>query len=267
MIASSRSPPNTICATLSQILGGIALLGMLSSAIAVAPLSVSGNKILASGKPASFSGSSLFWSNVNWGGERFYNANTVSWLKNDWKSTIVRAAMGVEERGGFLQDPAFNKAKVKAVVDAAIANDMYVIIGWHSHKAENHCSAAIAFFEEMARTYGHHPNIIYEIYNEPLEVSWSGTIKPYAEAVVGAIRAIDPDNLIIVGTPNWSQNVDEASLDPITRYPNIAYTLHIMQAPTRNGCATKRKPHSIETLPCLSPSGAQLMPMVTVELM
>jgi aryl-phospho-beta-D-glucosidase BglC (GH1 family) len=224
--ASSRRPPNTICATLSQILGGIALLGMLSSAIAVAPLSVSGNKILASGKPASLSGNSLFWSNVNWGGERFYNANTVSWLKNDWKSTIVRAAMGVEEGGGFLQDPAFNKAKVKAVVDAAIANDMYVIIDWHSHKAQDYRSAAIAFFEEMARTYGHHPNIIYEIYNEPLQVSWSSVIKPYAEAVAGAIRAIDPDNLIVVGTPNWSQNVDEASLDPITRYPNIAYTLH-----------------------------------------
>jgi endoglucanase len=44
--------------------------------------------------------------------------------------------------------------------------------------------------------------------------------------VTGAICAINPNNLIIVGTPNWSQNVDEASLDPITHYPNIAYMLH-----------------------------------------
>ena len=212
----------------------VATLASLSSLIdAVDHLSVRGNKILASGQPASFSGISLFWSNVNWGGEKFYNADVVSWLKTDWKSTIVRAAMGVDENGGYLQDSAsaaFNKAKVKAVVDAAISNDMYVIIDWHSHKAENYRDQAVAFFEDMARTYGHHPNVIYEIYNEPLQVSWSGTIKPYAEAVAGAIRAIDPDNLIIVGTSNWSQHVDEALLDPITRFSNIAYTLHFYVA-------------------------------------
>ncbi len=224
--ASSRNTPHNIHATLSQVLGGIALLSMMTSAIAVQPLSVSGNKILASGQQASFSGASLFWSNVGWGGERFYNADTISWLKRDWESTIVRAAMGVENPGGYLENRDFNKAKVKAVVEAAIANDMYVIIDWHSHRAHDYRDAAVAFFQEMARTYGHHPNVIYEIYNEPLAVSWSNVIKPYAEAVAGAIRAIDPDNLIVVGTPTWSQDVDVASLDRITLYPNIAYTLH-----------------------------------------
>jgi len=205
---------------------GLALLAAMQSAHAVQPLSVSGNKVLAGGQQASFAGNSLFWSNNGWGGEKFYNAGSVAWIKKDWKAGIVRAAMGVEESGGYLQDPAGNKAKVKAVVDAAIANDMYVIIDWHTHHAEQYQSQAIAFFQEMARTYGSNPHVIYEIYNEPLQVSWSGTIKPYANAVIGAIRAIDPDNLIIVGTPQWSQKVDEASRDPITGYKNIAYTLH-----------------------------------------
>ncbi len=40
----------------------------------------------------------------------------------------MRAAMGVEGGGGYLGNPDFNKAKVKAVLDAAISNDMYVII-------------------------------------------------------------------------------------------------------------------------------------------
>nr|1EGZ_A Chain A, ENDOGLUCANASE Z [Dickeya chrysanthemi]1EGZ_B Chain B, ENDOGLUCANASE Z [Dickeya chrysanthemi]1EGZ_C Chain C, ENDOGLUCANASE Z [Dickeya chrysanthemi] len=191
----------------------------------VEPLSVNGNKIYAGEKAKSFAGNSLFWSNNGWGGEKFYTADTVASLKKDWKSSIVRAAMGVQESGGYLQDPAGNKAKVERVVDAAIANDMYAIIGWHSHSAENNRSEAIRFFQEMARKYGNKPNVIYEIYNEPLQVSWSNTIKPYAEAVISAIRAIDPDNLIIVGTPSWSQNVDEASRDPINA-KNIAYTLH-----------------------------------------
>ena len=43
------------------------------------------------------------------------------------------------------------------------------------------------------------PNIIYEIYNEPLDISWSETVKPYAISVITAIREIDPDNLIVVG--------------------------------------------------------------------
>ncbi len=195
-------------------------------ASAVQPLSTSGNKVLAGGQVASFAGNSLFWSNNNWGGEKFYNAGVVSTLKRDWKSNIVRAAMGVNDDGGYLQDPVANKNRVKTVVDAAIANDMYVIIDWHTHHAEDYQAQSIAFFQEMARTYKGYPNVIYEIYNEPLQISWSGTIKPYANAVIAAIRAIDPNNLIIVGTPQWSQKVDEASRDPITGYKNIAYTLH-----------------------------------------
>lgn len=205
------------------------LLGCLlaSSAMAdVAPLSVNGNKILAGGQTASFAGNSLFWSNNGWGGEKYYNTNVVRWLKTDWGSNLIRAAMGVNDEGGYLQDPTGNKAKVKAVVDAAIANDMYVIIDWHTHHAEQYTPQSIAFFQDMARTYGNTNNVIYEVYNEPLDTaSWSGVIKPYAQQVVNAIRAIDPDNLIIVGTRTWSQRVDEASRDPIAG-KNIAYTLH-----------------------------------------
>lgn len=223
---------NAVHSTAHQLqrLGLIALLPcvslLASDALAVEPLSVVGNKIYAGGQPASFAGNSLFWSNNGWGGEKYYTAGTVAWLKQDWKSKVVRAAMGVDEGGGYLQDPVGNKAKVKAVVDAAIANDMYVIIDWHTHHAEQYQAQSIAFFQEMARAYGNSPNVIFEIYNEPLQISWSGVIKPYANAVIAAIRAIAPNNLIIVGTPQWSQKVDEASRDPITGYRNIAYTLH-----------------------------------------
>lgn len=191
----------------------------------VAPLSVRGTQILAGGQPASFAGNSLFWSNTGWGGERFYNAEVVKWLKQDWNATLVRAAMGVEGRGGYLRDREGNLARVRTVIDAAIANDVYVIVDWHSHRAENHRDEAIEFFQEMARAYGHRHHVIYEIYNEPLKVSWNGTLKPYADAVIGAIRAIDPDNLIVVGTPNWSQDVDVAAADPLAG-TNIAYALH-----------------------------------------
>ncbi|WP_431689095.1 carbohydrate-binding protein [Hahella sp. NBU794] len=201
------------------------LFGCATLAHAVPPLSVQGNKVVSGGNQVSLGGNSLFWSNNGWGGERFYNSGAVGAIKNDWKSSIVRAAMGVDEGGGYIQDREGNRNKVISVVDAAIANDMYVIIDWHSHHAHEHKSEAIEFFQDMARRYGDKSNVIYEVYNEPLDVSWSGVIKPYAESVIDAIRQIDPDNLIIVGTRQWSQEVEEASWDPINRN-NIAYTLH-----------------------------------------
>ena len=190
-------------------------------------LSVSGNKIVDQNNNAvSFAGNSMFWSNTGWGAEDYYSSEIVSWLKKDWGTTIVRAAMGVEDSGGYISDATANKNRVKTVVNAAIAQGIYVIIDWHSHGAENYEQEAIDFFKEMATLYGNYPNVIYEIYNEPIYSSWSNAIKPYAESVISQIRAIDPDNLIIVGTPTWSQDVDIASNDPITSSTNIAYTLH-----------------------------------------
>jgi len=195
----------------------------------VAPLVVQGNKVTANGQPANLAGMSLFWSNTGWGGEKYYTAQTVAWLKSDWKANLVRVAMGVEDAGGYLTD-ASNKTRAMTVIDAAIANNMYVIVDWHTHHAEDNKAAAIAFFKEMATKYGNYNNVIYEVYNEPLNISWSGVLKPYATDLIKEIRAIDPDNLVIVGTPNWSQDVDVASADPITGYNNIAYTLHFYAA-------------------------------------
>ena len=190
-------------------------------------LQVNGNSIVdKNGDPVSFAGNSFFWSNDNWGGERYYEPEVVSWLKKDWNTTIVRAVMGVEDPGGYLDNKTANKNRVKTIVDAAIDEGLYVIIDWHSHHAEDNTNEAVLFFQEMAELYGEHDNVIYELYNEPLDISWTNIIKPYAVSVIAAIRAIDPDNLIVVGTPEWSQRVDLAAADPITGFSNIAYTLH-----------------------------------------
>ena len=190
-------------------------------------LQVEGNRIVnKNGDAVSLAGNSFFWSNDNWGGERYYTPEAVSWLQKDWNTTIVRAAMGVEDSGGYLDNKTANKERVQTIVDAAIDVGLYVIIDWHSHHAEDNTDEAVNFFQEMATLYGEYDNVIYEIYNEPLDISWSNTIKPYALSVISAIRAIDPDNLIVVGTPEWSQRVDLAAADPITEFSNIAYTLH-----------------------------------------
>jgi endoglucanase len=189
------------------------------------PLHVVGNRIVGrDGQPVSLAGISYGWS--QWEAARFFNPGTVNWLKSDWHAAIIRAPLGIHEEDGYFQHPTANKARVMHAVDAALAADLYVIIDWHDHNAQLHTDQSIAFFTEMARRYGDRPNIIYEIYNEPKTgYTWARDVKPYAEKVIAAIRAIDPDNLIVVGTPNWSQDVDVAAADPI-KDANVAYSLH-----------------------------------------
>ena len=128
-------------------------------------LQVDNNKIVnAYGEAISLAGNSFFWSNDNWGGERYYTPEVVTWLKQDWNTTIVRAAMGVEDPGGYLENKTANKNRVKTIVTTAIDLGIYVIIDWHSHHAEDYEEDAVIFFEEMATLYGEYDNIIYEIY-------------------------------------------------------------------------------------------------------
>ncbi len=191
-------------------------------------LQVNGNKIVdQTNTPISLAGNSLFWSNADDTSD-FYNVETVNHLANNWNSSIIRIAVGVKEDWdsgrGYIDSPANQTAKTRRVVDAAIAAGMYVIIDWHTHEAERYQDEAIAFFENMADLYGNNDHVIYEIYNEPIRQSWQ-EIKAYSTAVIAAIRAKDPDNLILVGSSTWSQDVDVASQDPINDN-NVAYTLH-----------------------------------------
>jgi len=187
-------------------------------------LSVSGkNMVNQSGTPIQLRGMSLSWS--NWW-PQFYTKETVKWLKDDWNVTIIRASLGVQEPGGYLENPASQKEKIFTVIDAAIEEGIYVLVDWHSHYAEDNLEEAKAFFKEVAQKYGNEPNIIYETYNEPLDTtSWNGVIKPYHETIIAEIRAEDPDNIIIAGTRSWSTRVDEVINNSIAD-DNVMYTLH-----------------------------------------
>jgi len=169
---------------------------------------------------------SLFWSQLS-EGSIYYNAETVKALKCSWNANIVRAAMGVDKLNndnGYLADPS-QKQKIFDVVDAAIANCMYVIIDWHSHTAQLNQADAVKFFDEVSKKYAGVPNVLYEDYNEPTNVNWD-QLKPYHQAIYDAIRKNDKNAIILMGTPNWDQDVDLAAQSPLTGVTNVMYTLH-----------------------------------------
>lgn len=197
------------------------------------------------GAVTSLAGPSFFWSNTGWGQNRFYTKGAVDTFAKDWNAGIIRVAMGAQGNGNYLEDEAGNIDRVVTVVNAAIKNGLYVIIDWHSHQAEQDVEEAKLFFTAIAKAYGHTPNVIYEIYNEPLDrTDWSTVVKPYAEDLIQTIRAVDPDNLIIVGTQSWDQDVDKAADDPITGQDNILYALHFYAA-THKGELRKKADYAI----------------------
>jgi endoglucanase len=185
-------------------------------------LSIQGARLVsASGEPVVLRGKAFGWD--NWW-PQYYNADVVQWLRDDWCVDVVRPAMGIEPDGAYLKNPEASKGRITAVVEAAIDAGVYVIIDWHAHNL--HQAEAVAFFSEMAERYGKHPHVIYEIFNEPEKDETWQQVKDYATAVIAAIRQHDPDNLVIVGSPEWDQRIDTVAADPLKDQTNVAYSVH-----------------------------------------
>lgn len=176
------------------------------------------------GDPVVLRGASLGWHNL-W--PRFYNKDAVKWLADDWKCTVVRAAMGVEIEDNYRENPEFALQCITPVIESAIETGIYVIIDFHAHK--KYTEEAKMFFAGMAEKYGEYPNVIYEIWNEPDYFEWE-EVKAYSEEVIAVIRAIDPDNIILVGSPHWDQDLHLVAEDPIRDVSNIMYTMHFYAA-------------------------------------
>lgn len=176
---------------------------------------------------------------LQWFGESV-NSNAFATLANDWESNVIRLALYIGETG-YATDPS-QKDLVYQGIDFAMEHDMYVIVDWHVHAPgdpnEEIYSGAYDFFEEIADHYKDDPKfyyILWELCNEPStnssggegvtndEAGWQ-TVKQYAEPIVEMLRT-KGDNIIIVGSPNWSQRPDLAADDPIDA-DNIVYAVH-----------------------------------------
>jgi endoglucanase len=185
-------------------------------------LSVKGTQLVdKNGEAIVLRGLSFGWH--NWWG-KYYNKEVVKTLHNDWNATVLRAAMGVDaDENSYIQNPKESKMKIETVINAAIEEDIYVIIDFHSHNI--HLKEAKVFFDEMSKKYAKYPNIIYEVFNEPNDETWA-EVKAYSQEVIKVIRANDPKNIILVGSPRWDQDIHLPAKDPIVGFNNLMYTMH-----------------------------------------
>ena len=174
----------------------------------------------------------------------YVNSELFSQFRNEWNVNVIRLAMYTAEGAGYCTggDSACLKELIDTGVKAATENDMYVIIDWHilsDGNPQTYQSQAMDFFAEMSEKYAKNNNVLYEICNEPNGgTSWSA-ITAYAEEIIPVIRENDPDAVIIVGTPTWSQDVDQAVKDPLAEGDNIMYALHFYAATHKEALRSK----------------------------
>ncbi len=166
---------------------------------------------------------------------QYVNEELFRELRNDWGANVIRLAMYTAESGGYCTDGDKESLKelVKKGVKCAADQDLYVIVDWHilsDNNPNQYKEEAISFFAEMSEELADYDHVLYEICNEPNGGTSWGEIKSYADEVIPVIRANAPEAVILVGTPNWSQKVEQAAADPVAGYGNVMYTLHFYAA-------------------------------------
>lgn len=173
---------------------------------------------------------------INWDvGRPYVNQAAFQTLRDDWGANAVRLAMYTYEYNGYCSGG--NQTELKNLlyngVEYAKNLGMYAVIDWHVLNDQNpikYMEQAKGFFSEVSAKYKDYNNVLYEICNEPNNCSWED-IKTYANTIIPIIRANDPDAIIIVGTPTWSQlgyqgHTNEVADSPLVGYSNIVYSLH-----------------------------------------
>lgn len=187
----------------------------------------------ASGNKVSLMGPSFFWS---CSAPLWWTKETVNHLVKNYNIQIIRLPVSIApgdntwtdhsatwNEDNYLHRPEYTRALVDEMVKAAIENDIYVIIDFHEHYAQHWVDLSKDFFTYFATKWGEYPNVMYEIYNEPM--TDNGTVVNYAKEIIPVIRKIDDDNIIIVGSTQYSREPDNVTAAG-SGYSNIAYTWH-----------------------------------------
>lgn len=184
----------------------------------------------------SFAGPSWAWSCST---PKYWTADAVRYFVEDWKAGIIRLPMSIApdlysnqgtyngktwNKDNYFYSPEYAMGMMETMIDAAIENDIYVVVDFHEHWAakDDIKAKAKTFFADISKLYGSYPNIIYEIFNEPRDNTSNSEVTAYANEIIPIIRANDPDNVIVIGSTWFSQQPD--GVNPSGT--NLAYTLH-----------------------------------------
>lgn len=202
---------------------------------AVPWLHVEGNQIKDSqNNPVTLRGVSVLpveHNNEFTGGVRKPISEMLNWQADaalGWNSRVVR----IQATTSKVSDPAAAfAATIDPYVQMCVTKGLYAIVDLHFVSDYGGTSGVpqsyvLDFWNYVAPKYANTPNVIFEVFNEPINPDNWTTWKNYIQPVINAIRAVAPNNIILVGGPQWSTRVNQAAADPLTGN-NLVYVYHI----------------------------------------
>jgi endoglucanase len=211
----------------------------LSQATTGTPVSVNGQLKVCGAQLCNQNGQPIQLKGMSSHGLQWYGWNvcltkgSLDALATNFNSSIVRLSLYVQE-GGYETDPVGFTSQMNLLINEVSKRGMYALVDWHILTPGDptyNLARAKKFFTDVATANKGKVNLIYEIANEPNGVTWS-VIKAYAEQIIPVIRAIDPNAVIVVGTPGWSSlglsdgsSSKEIIANPV-KYANVMYTFH-----------------------------------------
>ena len=183
------------------------------------------------GKPFQMRGASTH--GVQWFPE-YINKGAMQTLRDEWGVNLLRMACYVTQYNGYTSGgQSLIDSKIVEGVQAAKELGMYVIVDWHIHEENPHTTKSVAeqFFKKYATMYKDYDNVIFEICNEPTNVQWytgGNDLYSYCKDIAGIIRDCGSKALIVCGTNNWSQDVEDVAKKPLKDdgFEDIMYTFH-----------------------------------------
>ncbi len=144
---------------------------------------------------------------------------------NGWYTRVVRFTINP----GITDFQAYYNNILKPSVDSAKSKGLYVIIDNHFiADVQPNVDYTTKFWTFFAPLFRNYSNVLYEIYNEPINNStgsWT-TVKPIMQKWVDLIRSYAPHNLILAGNPLWDQRSGDAAINPLAG-ANIVYVVHL----------------------------------------
>lgn len=152
---------------------------------------------------------------------------------NGWFARVVRFPVypnSIDFQPGWIANPdTYFNNHLNPAIQNCVARQIYCIIDWHY--ISNYDTAAVDtatrnFWNYVAPRYANTPNVIFELYNEPINPDNWATWKQRAQPWVDIIRSHAPNNLILIGGPRWSQNLSSAGSSPFVGN-NLVYVAHI----------------------------------------
>ena len=272
---------------------GAKVAGASDSSKTPLPLKAVGTKILNSkDEPVLLRGvnaACLEWTSDGQG----HILQSVNTAIREWGVNIIRLPLAQDRWFGKAPEQKDEgvayRALVKEIVDACATQSCYVVLDlhwsdcgeWGTNIAQHSMpdQNSVTFWKDCAAAYKNHPAVIYDLYNEPHDVTWDvwlngGTItdKPNTrrggpprtfEAVgmqklLDTVRGTGAKNLVIVGGLDWAYDFagileGRRLADP--EGSGVLYANH----------AYNNKGHSVETWIARMEQAAAKLPVIVAE--